>query len=94
MEPTDCLSLTQSPSWIRKGFGNPLNTAAPGSTELAAIFRSAQFRVKLAGYCTVERLGILMQAKEQTNKEGIPTSETCAPLGCCPAIAEFEYSFP
>lgn len=94
VEPTDCLSLTQSPSWIRKGFGNPLNTAAPGSTELAAIFRSAQFRVKLAGYCTVERLGILMQAKEQTNKEGIPTSETCAPLGCCPATAEFEYSFP
>lgn len=93
-QPGDCSSITQDPTWVRRNYGNPSNTAAPGSDQMAAIFRSAQYRIKLAGWCTVERFQVLMQSKEQENKEGTPKQETCAPIACCPADDEFAYTFP
>lgn len=85
----------QQPGYSRRNFGNPPdNTCAPGSKAMASIFRAAQYRVTMAGACTVDRLGILMQAKEQENKEDCTSTETCIPVTCCPAKEEFAYSFP
>lgn len=92
--PSKCGPLTQQPSWIRLNLGDPEAKCSPGSNELASIFRSAQFRVTLSGAVTVDRLGILMQSKDQENKQGNPSPQTCAPIGCCPATEEFNYSFP
>lgn len=94
-DPADGNGPFQQPSWSRRDFGNPSNQCAPGSTEMAAIFRSAQYRVTLTGAATVDRLGILMQAKEQVNRDGFKPTEVCIPPDqCCPATDEFRYSFP
>lgn len=87
-------SLTQQPEWTKKVYGNPEDEAPPGADILASIFRSAQFRVILSGSCTVDRLGILMQAKEQSNKEGFEDQIDCRPVTCCPAKDEFAYTLP
>ena len=94
VEPKDCGPLTQQPGWLRVNLGNPANGCAPGSSEYASIFRAAQFRVTLAGSITVDRFGIMMQAKEQENKQSCPGDYICSPIACCPATDEFSYSFP
>ncbi|HUD75915.1 MAG TPA: hypothetical protein VMQ76_12660 [Terracidiphilus sp.] len=94
VEPADCNGITQQPTWGRMNFGNPKDDCAPGSKELACIYRSAQFRVSLVGTATVDRLGILMQTKEQDNKENCDSVNTCLPVQCCPATEEFAYSLP
>lgn len=92
--PVDCGPLMRQPGWGRWNFGNPDNSCAPGSATMANIFRTAQFRVMLAGKCTVNRLGILMQAKEQSNKETCESDAVCDPVTSCPASDEFAYSLP
>lgn len=93
-EPVECQSILQQPYWQRVNFGNPKDDCAPGSKALACIYRAAQFRITLVGAATIDRLGILMQGKEQENKQSCEADITCTPIQCCPATDEFSYVFP
>ncbi len=89
-----CGPLTQQPGWTRRDFGQPRDACVPGSSFLANIFRAAQYRIMGVGAVTIERLGILMAAKEQMNKDDGNDTVTCAASDCCPAADEFEVSYP
>lgn len=96
-DPKTGCQITQQPGWFRQDFGTPDPTAVNGFEGIAPIFRSAQYRIKMTGSARVDRFGITMIQKEQSNKESITTGGTvattqnCLINGCCPATEEFEY---
>lgn len=93
-ESGDCSFITQDAGWVRKNFGDPArNTEIPGSNIPADIFRSAIYRVKLTGSGRVDRFGVTMNPKSQTNKEDCRSAQNCNVSACCPSVEEFEYSF-
>jgi len=87
-----CTGLGQGPSWDRKNLGQPNDVCIDGSKFLANIFRASQFRIKLTGAATVDRLGVTMVTKEQTDKDNIAQPTACAVTTQCPNAEDFSYS--
>jgi hypothetical protein len=93
-----CTGLGQNQSWDRKDLGQPNDACVDGSRFLANIFRASQFRIKLTGAATVDRFGVTMVTKEQTNKDNFAEPTACAVPSApcstvqCPDTGDFDYS--